>query len=125
MLAGADIWINGGTRNPGFDRIPRNFIFLGVGTVFVFFFLPLLVGILMADVGRKVSLAWVAGAAAFGREQNCVFRAGYLLLLRLAAETSAGSCGPTITRRASGGRAQRRNAASDETFVEKEQSENF
>lgn len=40
MLAGADIWINGGTRNPGFDRIPRNFIFLGVGTVFGFFFSP-------------------------------------------------------------------------------------
>lgn len=66
----------------------------------------------MADVGRKVSLAWVDGAAASGRKQNGVFRPVYLLLLRLAAETSVGSCGRTITARA-----QRLNAASDETLV--------
>lgn len=55
ILAGVNFWINGGSKNRGFDRIPRNFIFSGVGCVppqKIFFFFPDLVGIL-ADVGRK------------------------------------------------------------------------
>lgn len=70
ILAGVDIWINGGEENPGFDQIPRNFIFLGVGAVL---FSPVLVRILMADVGRKVFLA-PAGPRRSGENNRRVTR---------------------------------------------------
>lgn len=63
ILAGVNFWINSGSKNRGFDRIPRNFIFLVVGSIprhklFLFFFD--LVKNFMTDVGRKSIMCCVS-----------------------------------------------------------------